>query len=82
MTFGEKDPCDMNFKDKSDEFKKAFWKAAPNKPSQIVTVDDIYEKALALPEVGLSFPWPTATEKTLGIRRGEIHVVGAAPKIG
>ncbi len=82
MTFGEKDPCDMNAKGKVDEFKKAFWKAAPNKPSQIVTVDDIFEKALALPEVGLSFPWPTATEKTLGIRRGEIHVVGAAPKIG
>jgi len=82
MTFGEKDPCDLNAKGKADEFKKAFWKSTPNKPSHIVTVDDIFERALALPEKGLSFPWPTATKKTLGIRRGEIHIVGSAPKIG
>jgi twinkle protein len=52
------------------------------KPSAVVTVDDIFDKAMKLPEMGLSFPWSTATTATLGIRKGEIHIVGAAPKIG
>jgi twinkle protein len=52
------------------------------KPSQIVTIDDIYNDCLKEPEMGLSFPWLSATNATLGIRRGEIHIVGAAPKIG
>jgi len=82
MGFAEKDPADMCFAGKVDEFRKAFWKAAPNKPSQIVTVDDIFEKALQSPEKGLSFPWPEATRATGGLRRGEVHIVGAAPKIG
>lgn len=62
--------------------KKAFWDAMPKKPSQVLTVKDIFEKAMKLPEMGLSFPWPSATKVTLGIRRGEIHICGAAPKIG
>lgn len=56
--------------------------ASEYRPSEIVTIDDIFEKALERPAMGLSLPWPTATEKTLGVRRGEIHIVGAAPKIG
>lgn len=52
------------------------------KPSAIVTVDDIFDLALQRPEMGLSLPWPSATDITLGIRKGEIHIVGAAPKIG
>jgi twinkle protein len=58
------------------------FEAKEYKPSTIVTVDDIYEDALKEPKMGLSFPWPTATRVTLGIRRAEIHIIGAAPKIG
>lgn len=61
---------------------QAVFNAAEYKPSAVVTIDDIFEKALKIPEMGLSLPWPTATKMTLGIRRGEIHIVGAAPKIG
>ena len=90
MSYSEKDPCQMLEKHVPDDreqdmitqFAKAFWDAAEQRPSQILTVSDIAERAMKLPEMGLSFPWPTATEKTLGIRRGEIHIVGAAPKIG
>ena len=60
----------------------AIWNAEAYKPSTVLTVADIYEQALKVPEMGLSFPWETATLLTLGIRRAEIHIVGAAPKIG
>ena len=32
--------------------------------------------------MGLTFPWPTVTKATFGIRPNTIHIVGAAPKIG
>lgn len=93
MSFSEKDPSDMlknhltedkdgNKRDLVTEFARSFWDSAEHRPSQILTVSDIAERAMKLPEMGLSFPWSTATEKTLGIRRGEVHIVGAAPKIG
>jgi twinkle protein len=61
---------------------KSIWNAEAWKPSQVLTVEDIYQQALKKPEMGLSFPWESATKASLGIRRGEIHIVGAAPKIG
>ncbi len=93
MSYSEKDPAEMlkqhgttdkqgDRRDLITEFAQAFWNSADHRPSQILSVSDIVERAMKLPEMGLSFPWPTATEKTLGIRRGEIHIVGAAPKIG
>lgn len=78
-----KDPCEyLKYSDGEMKLKKAFWEAMPKKPSQVLTVADIYERAMQTPEMGLSFPWQSATDATLGIRRGEIHIVGAAPKIG
>jgi|TARA_R110001606_G_scaffold388303_2_gene553504 twinkle protein len=61
---------------------KSVWNAEAYKPTSIVRVSDIIEKALQPPVMGLSLPWPSATKATLGVRRGEIHIVGAAPKIG
>lgn len=78
-----KDACDALQKNNGVKLiRDAFWNAVPKKPSQVLTVDDIYERALKLPEMGLSFPWDSATKATLGIRPGEIHIIGAAPKIG
>jgi twinkle protein len=78
-----KDPCEYMTKPNGVQaLRSAFWDAMPKKPSQVLTVDDIYERAMKLPEMGLSFPWTSATKATLGIRAGEIHIVGAAPKIG
>lgn len=78
-----KDPCDYLLRPEgAQQLRKAFWESMPKKPSQVLTVSDIYERAMQMPEMGLSFPWPAATKATLGIRRGEVHIVGAAPKIG
>jgi len=78
----KKDVNDCLKADMGDAVINAVFRAEVRRPSQIVTIQDIYEKCLIEPEMGLSFPWPSATEATLGIRRGEIHIVGAAPKIG
>lgn len=77
-----KDPNECLLAGEGDAVVKAVWTAEAYRPSQIVRVSDILDRAKTLPEMGLSLPWPTATEKTLGLRRGEIHIVGAAPKIG
>lgn len=77
-----KDANEVLINGKAAEIITAIYNAKGFKPSGVVTVRDIWDKCLAKPEMGLSFPWKTATEKTLGIRRGEIHVVAAAPKIG
>jgi twinkle protein len=67
---------------KIKEISTGIFNAKEHKPSAVLTVDDIMAKALKVPELGLSLPWEEATKTTLGLRRGEIHVVGAAPKIG
>lgn len=77
-----KDANECLLADEGQAVVNAIWNAEAYRPSQIVTVDDIIEKAKKMPEMGLSFPWDTATTITLGIRRAEIHIVGAAPKIG
>jgi twinkle protein len=61
---------------------KSVWNAEAYKPTSIVKVSDIIELALKPPELGLSLPWQSATTATYGIRRAEIHIIGAAPKIG
>jgi twinkle protein len=57
-------------------------KAQKPKPACVVTVDDVWERALVKPEMGLSFPWQGLSDLTYGIRRGVTYCVGAAPKIG
>lgn len=77
-----KDANEMLKAGKTKELVSAVFNAESYKPSEIVTVEDIYEQALVAPTMGISLPWPTATKVTLGVRRGEIHIIGAAPKIG
>lgn len=77
-----KDANDMLVAGREKELISAVFNAEVYRPSEIVTVEDIYDQALVAPTMGISLPWPTATKVTLGVRRGEIHIVGAAPKIG
>lgn len=81
--FSEKDPNAMLQAGKLEELKWAvLTEAKPYRPTSIVTVDDIMEDAMKMPEWGLSWPWPTLTQLTYGIRRGEGYGFAAAPKIG
>lgn len=81
--FSEKDPNAMLQAGKSEELKWAvLTEARPFRPTSIVTVDDVMEEAMKMPEWGLSWPWPTLTQLTYGIRAGEGYGFAAAPKIG
>ena len=50
---------------------------------ELVTIDEeLIEKACVKPEIGISYPWPTLTKATYGIRPHQLIIVAAAPKIG
>jgi twinkle protein len=79
---GYKDANEALKEGKAQEIISAIYNAKSYKPSAVVTVSDVRAQVMKKPQMGLSFPWPTATKASLGIRKGEIHIVAAAPKIG
>lgn len=78
-----KDPNDMVMAGRGKELAiTALFRAKIKRYDGVKDVSDYIETATTPPEFGLSWPWPSATAATFGIRIGEIHIVGAAPKIG
>ena len=82
VNFSEHDVSDMLTKGKEHEYIDAINGAKEYKPSGIITVDDVWEEAIKMPEWGIPWPWPTLTKATYGIRRGEVYYFGAGVKIG
>jgi len=79
----EKDANDMLLNNKGNElYLSCVWDSEYVRQGEVVDVKDIIVKAMERPQMGISFPWPTVTKATFGIRPHTIHVVGAAPKIG
>jgi hypothetical protein len=78
-----KDPNDMTMAGEEHAlFNLLKWKAQAIRNDGVHDAGDYFDDASKVAEWGLSWPWPTATKSTFGIRVGEIHIVGAAPKIG
>jgi len=82
MGFSEKDISDLLKKGKNAEFISSYFSARPYRPECVVTVEDVYEEAIKMPEWGLSYPWPTLTKLTYGIRPKECVYLGAGVGIG
>jgi twinkle protein len=82
MSFSEKDVNDMLMQGKEQEFIDAYYSAKPYKADYIASVDDVFEDAIKMPEWGLSYPWPSLTALTYGIRRKECIFLGAGVGIG
>jgi twinkle protein len=82
MTISEKDANDMLLAKKSKEFVNAFFKAKPHRPDELLTVDDVWDEAVALPEWGRKWPWASLDRLTYGRRDGEGIYVGSAVKGG
>ena len=81
--FSEKDPNDMLLKGKSAELIRAvLFNTEKYKPQSVVTVDDVFDRAVARPQMGLSWPWPTLTKLTYGIHRKKMYGLGAGVGIG
>ena len=80
----EKDASDMLMKGKGKELYQAtVWDSVYERQGELVTIDEeLIEKACVKPEIGISYPWPTLTKATYGIRPHQLIIVAAAPKIG
>lgn len=79
----EKDANDMVMKGKTSQLAKAaLFGAKKHKPKAVVTVEDVWDRAVKPVEMGLSWPWPTVSKLTYGIRRKCIYGFGAGVGIG
>lgn len=77
-----KDANDMYMADMGDELKSLTVNAVRYMPAALVTVDDVMEDILAKPTYGLSYPWPTLTDLTFGIKTGQLIGIGAGVGVG
>lgn len=60
---------------KQHEFLNLLWNAEAIKPKFLVKPNDLTDKVLAPAEHGISFPWPTMTKLTYGLRSKEIYII-------
>jgi twinkle protein len=79
-----KDANDMLLEGRSKELYQAcVWDAQNIRQGEVVDIDDdLIEKCLVKPEMGIPFPWPTVTKACFGVRPNTIHILGACPKAG
>jgi twinkle protein len=82
--YGEEgdDVSDMLTSGRQDEFINAIFNATMWKPKSLITVADVFEDAIRMPEYGKQFPWPSLTELTYGRRLGDGYYWGAGVKLG
>ena len=78
-----KDPCDMLKEGFGEQLANdCLFNAKFDRPAELLTVADLYDEALKEPERGLSWPWPTLTRFTYGIRKRELYGFGAGTGCG
>ena len=77
-----KDANDMLVAGDAEGLVNAMWRAKEHRPEGIVDMTDILDAAFEPPELGLSWPFPTLTGLTYGIRLGEVYALGAGTGIG
>ena len=79
----EKDANDMILKGKAKDLHRAvIFDAKVKRPDGVVSVADVWADAIKPVELGLSWPWPTVTKITYGIRRKEMYGYGAGTGCG
>lgn len=78
-----KDANDFVQAGKSEELKKLWWNAKPYLPEAIVSsFSDFHSILTETPKPSVSYPFPTLTEKTYGIRTGESVLITALEGVG
>lgn len=78
-----KDSHDMLMAGREEElFQAVMFNAKTQLPDKLKRSSDVWDLASHRPEQGLSWPWPSLTELTRGIRRGEGYYVGGGVKLG
>lgn len=82
VTLPLKDANEMLQKGMIKELYKATWNGVPYRPDGIVEGEELWELVNQEIETGLSYPFPTLTELTYGIRPAEMIVFGAGTGMG
>jgi len=77
-----KDANEMLVANRGDEIIKAIWDAKVYRPEAVRGVMDVYEEAIALPTMGIPWPWDSLTKLTYGIQRKIAYYLGAGVSIG
>lgn len=78
-----KDANDMLQAQRGGELIAAMWNAKPYHPDGIVAGVDLWETVSKEDDKpSLPYPWPMMTEKTFGLRRGELVTLTAGTGIG
>lgn len=77
-----KDAGEMLEAGRVKELLVAVWEAPEYRPDGVRSVADVREEALTPVERGLSWPWPTLTRLTHGIRARELYGIGAGTGVG
>lgn len=77
-----KDANEMLVADRTEELVNAMWRAKEYRPEGIVDMAELKESVMERPQEGLSWPFPTLTNMTFGIRLGEILAIGAGTGVG
>lgn len=60
----------------------AVWGAKEYRPDGVVTIESLFEGAFEVATPGLPWPWKSLTEKTYGIRTGELYAFGGGVGCG
>lgn len=77
-----KDPNEMLQYGRIDELYKATWNGIEYRPDGIVSGSELWDEIDKPVSYGLSYPFPTLTELTYGIRTSEMIVFGAGTGMG
>lgn len=82
MNLPLKDPNEMLKEGRVEELYKATWNVQEYRPDGIVWGSELWEEINKPVSYGLSYPFPTLTELTYGIRTSEMIVFGAGTGMG
>lgn len=77
-----KDANEMLLAGRGQEIISAIWDAKVYRPEAVRGVMEVFDDAVAVPTMGLSWPWPSLTELTYGIQRRTAYYLGAGVSIG
>jgi twinkle protein len=78
-----KDANEMYLAGRKSDLKAALvFNAEKYMPAGIATVSDLLEEACSMPTYGLSYPWPSLTELTYGLKEGQLIGIAAGVGIG
>lgn len=82
MNLPLKDPNEMLKEGRAEELYKATWNTEEYRPDGIIWGDELFNCLNEKTEEGLSYPFPTMTKWTYGIRTSEMIVFGAGTGMG